>query len=93
MITKRDRTQERKEKQAGAVLRTTLPYTKIHSKLWSTRITLRTPVSQQELAAKVGVTRKAIHNIETGKSWPSLLTALRIANALDKQVEELFTLK
>jgi putative transcriptional regulator len=48
------------------------------------------PLTQQELAAKVGVTRQTIIAIEKGNYTPSVLLALKLARVLDKTVEELF---
>lgn len=49
--------------------------------------------TQEKLAKKVGVGRSTISEIEAGKHVPSVDVALRIANALDCKVEELFRLK
>lgn len=48
--------------------------------------------SQQELASKSGVSRAEISAIETDRQTPSTATALRLAEALGKSVEELFAL-
>ena len=50
-------------------------------------------MTQAELAMKVGVSRKTINTIETGKFVPSTITALRIAQAFGIPMEELFKLK
>lgn len=50
-------------------------------------------ITQAELAIKVGVSRKTINTIETGKFVPSTITALRIANVLELRIEDLFELK
>jgi putative transcriptional regulator len=47
--------------------------------------------TQAELAARVGVSRKTINTIENGVFMPSALTALKIAAALGRSVEELFS--
>ena len=47
---------------------------------------------QAELAIKVGVSRKTINTIETGKFVPSAITALRIAKAFELKMEEVFSL-
>jgi putative transcriptional regulator len=49
-------------------------------------------LTQSDLAAKVGVTRQTIGFIEKGDYEPSVTLALKIANALDHQVEEIFWL-
>ncbi len=48
--------------------------------------------SQQELAAKSGVSRAEISAVETSRQAPSTATALGLAAALGRTVEELFTL-
>jgi len=47
--------------------------------------------TQAELAARVGVSRKTINTIENGVFVPSTLTALKIAEAFERAVEELFS--
>ena len=47
--------------------------------------------TQAELAARVGVSRKTINTIENGIFIPSTLTALKIAEALSRSVEDLFS--
>ncbi|HJW09418.1 MAG TPA: helix-turn-helix domain-containing protein [Holophagaceae bacterium] len=49
-------------------------------------------LTQADLAALVGVTRKSINAIETGKMVPSTLLALKLARALETPVESLFAL-
>lgn len=49
-------------------------------------------MSQAELALQIGVSRKTINTIETGKFVPSTITAMRIAQAFDVNVEQIFTL-
>jgi putative transcriptional regulator len=49
-------------------------------------------LTQQALAEMVGVSRKTINTIETGRFIPSTLVALRMARALQVSVEELFFL-
>ena len=49
-------------------------------------------LTQLELGKKVGVSRQSIYAIETKKSEPSLVLALKVANALDLPLEELFWL-
>jgi putative transcriptional regulator len=48
--------------------------------------------TQQELAHKVGVTRKTINTVENGKYVPSTYLALKLAKVLEVTVEELFQL-
>ena len=48
--------------------------------------------TQEELARRVGVTRKTINTIETGKFVPSTYLALKMARAFGVSVEELFQL-
>lgn len=50
-------------------------------------------LTQEELAAKVGVTRQAIIAIERGKYIPSTVLAMKIARVFGKTVEEVFTLE
>jgi putative transcriptional regulator len=47
--------------------------------------------TQAELAARVGVSRKTINTIENGVFVPSTLTALKIAEAFERSVEQLFS--
>ena len=47
-------------------------------------------LSQQELADMVGATRQTIGLIEKGKYNPSLSLGIRIAQALDKTLNDLF---
>jgi putative transcriptional regulator len=49
--------------------------------------------TQAELSAKSGVSRQTISDIESGAHAAGLETALRLANAMGKLVEELFILK
>ena len=51
---------------------------------------LQGEMTQAELGARVGVTRQTIAAIESGKYAPTLETALRIAEAFGKRVEEVF---
>ena len=50
-------------------------------------------MTQQDLAARVGVTRQTILSIEKGKYTPSVALALCLAKVLDVSVETLFQLK
>ncbi len=47
-------------------------------------------LTQEELALKVGVSRKTINVIEGGDYAPSVLLALEIANVFNVPVEEVF---
>lgn len=49
-------------------------------------------ISQEELAVAIGVTRKTINTVETGKFIPSTVLALRIARYFGISVEEIFVL-
>ena len=49
-------------------------------------------LTQEELAAKIGVTRKTINTIENGKFIPSAILAIRLARFFEIKVEELFDL-
>ncbi len=49
-------------------------------------------VTQEELAAAVGVTRKTINTIERGVYTPSTALALRLARYFGVPVEEIFQL-
>ncbi len=46
--------------------------------------------TQADLARLVGVRRETISFVENGEYNPSLLLAVRIANAFDEPVEEVF---
>jgi putative transcriptional regulator len=49
-------------------------------------------ITQEELAEKIGVTRKTINTIENCKFVPSTILAIRMARFFDIKVEELFEL-
>lgn len=49
-------------------------------------------ITQEELAAQIGVTRKTINTIETGKFVPSTILAIKMARYFGISVEELFNL-
>lgn len=53
----------------------------------------RLNLTQAELAERVGVTRKTINTVENGVFVPSTLLALRLARALDRPVEVLFSIE
>jgi len=50
-------------------------------------------LTQAELAAAVGVTRKTINTVENGVFTPSALLALKIARALERPVDRVFFLE
>ena len=47
-------------------------------------------ISQRELARRIGVGKTTISEIERGDRLPSVLTAIRIARALETTVEEIW---
>lgn len=49
-------------------------------------------ISQEELAMAIGVTRKTINTIETGKYIPSTVIALKISRYFQVAVEDIFEL-
>ena len=49
-------------------------------------------LTQADLAALAGVTRKSVNAIETGNMVPSVLLALKLARALGVSVDTVFTL-
>jgi putative transcriptional regulator len=50
-------------------------------------------LTQEALAALVGVTRKTINTVERGRFVPSTILALRLSRALAMPVEQLFELR
>ena len=50
-------------------------------------------LTQAELAARVGVSRKTINTVENGVFVPSTILALKLAAALGRRVEDLFALE
>lgn len=50
-------------------------------------------LTQAELAARCGVTRKTVNTIENGVFTPSALLAIKLARSLSVPVEELFWLE
>lgn len=50
-------------------------------------------LTQAELAARVGVSRKTINTVENEVFVPSTIVALRLARALSTTVERLFELE
>lgn len=49
-------------------------------------------LTQAELAARVGVSRKTINTVENGVFIPSTVLALQLGRALGRPVEALFSL-
>ncbi len=49
-------------------------------------------LTQADLAALAGVTRKSVNAIETGRMTPSVVLALKLARALGVSVETIFGL-
>lgn len=56
----------------------------------SLRLAKSPPWSQRDLARRTGASPKNISRYELGKSVPELSTALALANALGRRVEEVF---
>lgn len=52
----------------------------------------RHDLTQEQLAVRVGVTRKTINTVENGVFIPSTVLALRLARALESRVEDIFQL-
>ncbi len=50
-------------------------------------------ISQEALAAGVGVSRQTIISLEKGRYVPSTVLALKLARFFNRQVEELFYLE
>ena len=50
-------------------------------------------LTQADLAAMAGVTRKSVNAIETGRMVPSVMLALKLADVLGVRVESLFSLR
>ena len=53
----------------------------------------KTGLTQADLAAEVGVSRQTIISIEKGSCVPSTYLALKLARALRRPVEELFSIE
>lgn len=49
-------------------------------------------LTQGELAARIGVSRKTVNTVENGVFTPSTVIALMLAEALGQPVEALFSL-
>jgi len=54
---------------------------------------LKDEITQQDLAARAGVTRQTIIAVEKGTFNPSVKLALKLASILEVKVEELFNLE
>ena len=50
-------------------------------------------LSQQQLADAIGVSRKTISTLETGRFTPSVVIALKLAQFFAVPVEQIFSLK
>ncbi|MXP45316.1 helix-turn-helix transcriptional regulator [Allopontixanthobacter sediminis] len=50
-------------------------------------------LTQMELAERMGVSRKTVNTVENGIFAPSIVVALKFANALEASVEDLFQLQ
>jgi putative transcriptional regulator len=50
-------------------------------------------LTQADLAGLAGITRVSVNAIETGRMTPSILLALKLAEALEVPVSELFWLR
>ncbi len=65
--------------------------TRLSNWVWATRQAQH--LTQDQLAERAGVSRRTIHAIETNKQWPTLIVALKLAHALNAEVETLFMLR
>jgi len=50
-------------------------------------------ITQEELAAVIGVSRQAVNSIELGKYVPSTVLALKLSKFFDKPVNDIFFLE
>jgi len=50
-------------------------------------------ISQQDLADAIGVSRKTISTVETGRFTPSVVIALKMARYFEVPVEKIFELE
>jgi len=64
----------------------------LKNKLKVARVT-QGDLTQEELAQKVGCSRQTIHSIESSKFVPSVELALKLAQALNTPVSEIFMLE
>ena len=67
-----------------------MPSQELNNKIKIHRVIMN--ISQEELAIAIGVTRKTINTIETGKYIPSTVIALKIARYFQTTVEDIFEL-
>jgi putative transcriptional regulator len=49
--------------------------------------------TQEDLAAKIGISRQSVNSIETGKFTPSTILALKMAKVFGTSVELIFQLE
>ena len=56
------------------------------------KLRLQHKLSQQDLATAIGVSRKTISTVETGRFTPSVVIALKIAEHFNVPVESVFEL-
>ena len=68
-----------------------MTHEKVGNKIKELRASLG--MTQAQLAERVGVARVSIVSIETGRFIPTIETALRISQALDLPVDQIFWLK
>lgn len=54
---------------------------------------MRLGLTQAELADRVGVSRKTINTVENGVFVPSTLLALKLAQAFERAVEDIFSVE
>ena len=66
-----------------------MPKTRLTNNIRTLRF-LAGEMTQAELGNKIGVTRQTIAAIESGKYSPSLEAAFRIADVLEKPLDEIF---
>ncbi len=50
-------------------------------------------ITQEEMAASLGITRQTVISIEKGNYTPSLLLAMKIAKFFKLKIEEIFWIK
>ncbi len=67
-----------------------MPESRLHNSIKVQRA--KHDLTQEQLADRIGVTRKTINTIETGRYVPSTILALRLARVFGISVEELFQL-
>ena len=56
------------------------------------KLRARKKLSQQQLADAIGVSRKTISTVETGRFTPSVIIALNLAKFFEVSVEDIFEL-